>query len=71
MSLLFLGDSRQPYMFPRFLPQDMTDQIVFMQAPHNSDDATSALLIEPAIEGMVVPLVRRVALRLRDGLIGF
>ncbi len=41
-----------------------------MQAVHDQHDRTPELVVEPAVEGVVVPFVRRLALGLRQGLLG-
>ena len=41
-----------------------------MQAVHDQHDGTLLLVIQPAIEGMVEPLVGRSPLGLRQGLLG-
>jgi hypothetical protein len=50
VNFIFLSDGRQPYMFAGLLLQDVSDQIVLVQALHNNqalnnnDDATILLL---------------------------
>jgi hypothetical protein len=41
VGFVFFGDSRKPYMFPGFLFEDMTDQVILMQALHNNNVACS------------------------------
>jgi hypothetical protein len=48
----------------------MARQIVFVQAVHDQDDRTRELVVEPAVEGVVEPLVRRLTLGLRQCLLG-
>ena len=41
-----------------------------MQPVHDQHDGAGQLVVEPAIEGMIVPLVGRLALRLRQRFLG-
>jgi hypothetical protein len=41
-----------------------------VQAVHDQHDRTAELVVEPAVEGAVVPFVRRLALGLRQRLLG-
>ena len=41
-----------------------------MQPVHDHDDDTVTLVVQPAVEGMVEPVVGRLALGLRQGLLG-
>src|SRR5208282_2054524 len=41
----------------------------FMQSVHDQHDGTRQLVVQPAVEGVVVPLVGRLALSLRQGLL--
>ena len=41
-----------------------------MQPVHDQDDRTLLRVVQPAVEGVVVPLVRRPPLGLRQGLLG-
>jgi hypothetical protein len=43
----------------------MTGEIVFVQPVHDQHDRTRQLVVEPAVTGMVTPLVGRLALCLR------
>src|SRR5580704_18282906 len=70
VGFLFFGDGWQSYMFPLLLLQDMADQIVLVQALHKNDDAAGALVIEPSVKGVIVPVVGRLALGCRERLIG-
>ena len=46
--LVFLGDRREPDDLPVFLVQDMSDQIVLMQALHDHDNGAGGLVVEAA-----------------------
>ena len=48
----------------------MADEIVLVQAVHDQHDRTLLLVVEPAVEGMVKPLVGRPPLGLRQRLLG-
>ncbi len=41
-----------------------------MQAVHDQHDGAAELVVEAAVEGVVEPFVRRLALGLRQGLLG-
>ena len=49
----------------------MTGEVILMQPVHDQDDGTRQLVVQPAVEGVVVPFVGRPALRLRQRLLGF
>jgi hypothetical protein len=42
-----------------------------VQPVHNQNNGTRPSVVQPAVEGVVVPLVGRLPLRLRQGLLGF
>ena len=44
----------------------MASEVVLMQAMHDQDDRAPELVVEAAVEGVVEPFVRRLALRLRQ-----
>ncbi len=48
----------------------MASEVVLMQAMHDQDDRTPELVVEAAVEGVVEPFVRRLALRLRQCFLG-
>ena len=68
--LVGLGDRRKAKHLPIFLRQHMACEIVFVQPVHDQDDRTAAGVVEPAVEGMVEPVVRRLALDLGERLLG-
>jgi len=47
----------------------VADGIVFVQPLHDDDDGAVTLVVDPAVEGVVVPLVGPLALRVRQGLL--
>jgi hypothetical protein len=67
--LVFLGDRREPDDLPVFLVQDVSDQIVLMQALHDHDDGARGLVVEAAQQRIVVPFVDRVAPGFRQGIV--
>jgi hypothetical protein len=68
--LVDLGDRRKADDLPIFLGQHLAHQIVLVQAVHDHDDGARDLVVEPAVEGMVEPLVGRPALGLGQCLLG-
>jgi hypothetical protein len=48
----------------------MADEVVFMQALHNQNDAVLLLVVEPAIQRIVVPFVDGIALTIGECFIG-
>jgi hypothetical protein len=48
----------------------MADEIVFVQPVHDHHDGARQLIVQPAVEGMVVALVRHLPLGLRQRLLG-
>ena len=57
--------------FPATLPHNVADHVVFVQALHNNDDAAGHLAVQAAVKRMLIPLVHRIASRIRHGLLGF
>ena len=66
MPFVFLGDGRETQQPPASLLHNVPDQVVLMQPLHDDDDAARILIIEPAVQGVVVPGIRSVALRFRQ-----
>ncbi len=48
----------------------MAGQIILVQAVHDQPDRAGELVVEPAVEGVVEPFVCRLALGLRQRLLG-
>ena len=69
--LVAIGNRREPHDLPRFLPLHVARKIVLVQPVHDQHDRTRELVVEPAVEGVVVPLVGGLALGLRQGFLGF
>ena len=67
--LVGFGDCRKAHDLPLLLPEDMADEIVFVQPLHDYDDGAVPFVIEPAVEGVVVPLVGGLPLRLGERLL--
>ena len=55
--LLGFGDRRKAHHLPRLLPEHVADEVVLVQPLHDDDDGPRALVVEPAVEGVGVPLV--------------
>ena len=66
MRLVGLGDRRKAQDLPTFLRKDVTDEVVFVQPLHDDHDGAMALVVEPAVEGVVVPLVGGFPLRVGE-----
>jgi len=67
--LVGFGDCRKAHDLPVLLPEDVADQIVFVQPLLDYDDGAVPFVIEPAVEGVVVPLVGGLPLRLGERLL--
>jgi len=66
--LLHFGDRRKAQGVPGFLREDVADEIVFVQPLHDDHNSAVALVIKPAVEGVVVPFVGGLPLRLGERL---
>jgi len=44
---------------PNFNAENMADEIIFVKALQDEDDAPRALIVRPKVEGVVVPLIHR------------
>ena len=64
LGLVVLGDPRETHDLPRLLRQHVADEIAFVQPVHDQDDGARELVVQSAVEGVVVPVVRRLALGL-------
>ena len=51
------------------LRQDVADEVVLVQPLHDDDDGAVPLVVEPAVEGVVVPLVGGLPLRVGERLL--
>ena len=49
----------------------MADEVVFVQPLHDDDNRTRPLVIEPAVKGVGVPVIRGFALHVGDRLVRF
>ena len=67
--LVGFGDRRKAQNLPTFLRKDVTDEVVFVQPLHDDHDGAMALVVEPAVKGVVVPLVGGFALRIGERLL--
>ena len=70
-ALVLLGDGRKAHDLPILLRQHVANKIVLVQPVHNQDNGTRPCVVQPAVEGVVVPLVGGLPLGLRQGLLGF
>ena len=67
--LVLFGDCREAQNFPLLLAEDVADQVVFVQPLHDDDDGATALVVLPAVEGVVEPFVGGLPLRLGERLL--
>src|SRR5208282_2594883 len=68
VGFVLFRDGRQSHKVPVFLLQDVSDQVVFMEALRNKNDAALALVIQPAEDRVVEPFVDRLAPGWRNSL---
>jgi len=68
--LVLLGNRRQAHDLPLLLGQYMAGEVVLVPPVHDQHDRTRELVVQPAVEGVVVPFVGRLALGLRQRLLG-
>src|SRR5205085_9611943 len=61
--LVLFGDRWEAQNLPLLLAEDVTDEVVFMKPLLDDDNGAMPLVVEPAVESVVVPLIA--ALRLR------
>ena len=61
--LIGFGDRRKAQHFPGLLREDVADEVILVQALHDNDNRATALVVEPAVERVVVPVVAGVPLR--------
>ena len=69
MLLVRFGDGRKADHLPGLLLEHVADQIVLVQPLHDQHDRAMALVVQPAVERMLVPGVGGSTLRVRQGLI--
>jgi hypothetical protein len=70
MRLVLLGDRRKAQNLPILLRQYMAGEVVLVQPVHDQNDRTPRLVVQPAVEGVVVPFVGRPAAEIGQGLFG-
>src|SRR6516162_10217792 len=58
---VFFGDSGKRQNLPCLLFENVTDEIVLMQALHDNNDAASGFIVEPTEQRMIIPFVDRFA----------
>src|ERR1700730_7120795 len=66
-----LGNRRERHHLPRLLPKHMAHKIILMQPLHNQYDRAARLIVEPAVQGVVVPVVDGLSARFGKRLLGF
>ena len=66
--LVGLGDRRKGHDLPRLLSEHVAHEVVLVQPLHDDDDAPSALVVEPAVEGVGVPIIGGIPSRLGERL---
>jgi hypothetical protein len=71
VNLVVLGDRREAHDLPRLLPQDVTDEVILVQALHDDDNGALLLVVLPAVEGVVKPVVGGLPLGGGERLLGF
>jgi hypothetical protein len=64
VSLVDFGDGGETSMIPGLLFEDMADQVILVEALHNSNDAALLLVVQPAKQSVIEPGVYRISLRL-------
>jgi hypothetical protein len=70
VQLVLVGNRREPHDLPILLRQHVAHQIILVQPVHDQHDGAGKLVVEAAVEGVVIPFVGRPALRLRQGFLG-
>ena len=70
MQFVLFGNRRQAHDIPILLRHHVTGEIILVQPVHDQHDRPRELVVEPAVKRVVVPLVGRLALRLRQRLLG-
>ena len=68
MLLVLLGNCREAQDLPLLLAEDVTDEVVFVEPLHDDDDGAMPLVVEPAIESVVVPFIGGLPLRFGERL---
>jgi hypothetical protein len=68
--LVGLRDRRKAHHLPVLPGEHMARQVVLVEPVHDQDDRAFRLVVETAVEGVVVPFVGARAARIRQGLLG-
>ena len=71
VGLVVLDDRRKAHDLPILLRQHVAREIVFVQPVHDQDDRSRPDVVQSTVEGVVEPVVGRLPLGLRQGLLGF
>ncbi len=67
--LVGFGDCREAHHLPRLLLEHVADQVVLVQPLHDDDDGSPAFVVEPAVEGVGVPIIGGIPSRLGERLL--
>jgi hypothetical protein len=60
--LVFGRDGREAENFPLPLLQDVAYEVVFVEPLHDYDYASPVLIIQAAVQGVLVPVIHRISL---------
>jgi hypothetical protein len=55
--LVGFGDRRKADDIPLLLPEDVADKVVLVQTLHDNHYHAATFVVQPAVEGVVVPVV--------------
>src|SRR4029077_9785 len=67
--LVSFSDCRKAENLPGLLREDVADGIVLLQAVHDHGGGTTALVVLPAVESVIVPVVGGLSLRVGERLL--
>jgi hypothetical protein len=70
VAFVLLGNRRKGDHLPRLMFEHVPDKVILVEPLHDQNDAAAVLVIEATEQAVVVPFVDRLALRIREGLIG-
>ncbi len=70
-TLVGFGDRGKIHNLPWLLSEHVADQVVLVQPLHDDDNRAAAFVVEPAVEGVEIPLVGGVAPRIGERLFRF
>jgi len=70
VAFVLLGNHREGDHLPRLMFEHVPDKVVLVEPLHDQNDAAGLLVIEATEQGVVVPFVDRLALRIGESLVG-